>query len=319
MKVLLTGALGNVGTSTLKELLKKGYNVRILDVNTPQNRKKVKKIKNKAEIYWGNLLNIADISEAVKGCDTIIHLAAMIPPQADKKPQLAEYINVGGTENVIKAVHKYNKQAQLIFTSSIAVYGDRLHSPLIRTTDQPCPNSHDYYAIQKLECERIVKASGLNWTIFRLTYIVSLDRIKLDPLMFDMPLETSIEICDTKDAGLALANAVGNRDILGKILPIAGGARCRIQYREYLNKMLEIIGIGRNFLPEKAFSKGNFHCGFMETEESQQYLKYQNHTISDYFRDVYRKFRIKRFFISLIKPLLQRFLMLKSPYIGNSP
>ena len=97
--------------------------------------------------------------------------------------------------------------------------------------------------------------------------------------MFKMPLDTCIEICHTKDVGLALANAVEKDKIWGKIMHIAGSEKCRITYKQYIGRMMDIFGLGKDFLPDEAFSKDNFHCGFMTTEESQKSLNYQNNSL----------------------------------------
>ena len=314
MKVLLTGAFGNVGLGTLEELIKKGYKVRAFDIKNRKNLKLAKKYKDKVEIIWGDVRNPEDVEKAVEGQDVVIHLAAIIPPLADRNPKLAEAVNVGGTLNIIKAMERQPKKPRLIFASSVAVYGDRRKSPLIKPDDPPNPNPDDEYAKQKLKCEELIRQSKLEWVIFRLTYIVSPDKLQLDPLMFKMPLDTCIEICHTKDAGLALSNAVENEKIWGKILHIAGGEKCRITYKEYIDKMMEILGLGKGFLPDEAFSKGNFHCGFMTTEESQKLLHYQRHTLDDYFNEVKKKVRFRRYFMKIFKPVIRIYLLRNSPY-----
>ena len=314
MKVLLTGAFGNVGLSTLEELIKKGYKVRVFDIKTKDNLRISKKYKGRVEIIWGDIRRQEDVEKAVKGQDVVIHIAAIIPPLADKNPKFAEEVNVGGTLNVIRALEKQSNKSKLIFTSSIAVYGDRRESPLITPMDKPNPNPDDEYAKQKLKCEDLIRQAKVEWVIFRLTYIVSPDKLKMEPLMFRMPLDTYIEICHTKDVGLALSNAVENDEIWGKILHIAGGEKCRITYREYLKKMFELFGLGRDFLPEEAFSKDNFHCGFMSTADSQKLLNYQRYTLDDYFKEVEEKFRFKRCFIRLFKPIIRIYILRKSRY-----
>ncbi|MFX1378898.1 MAG: NAD-dependent epimerase/dehydratase family protein [Promethearchaeota archaeon] len=319
MKVLLTGAFGNVGLSTLKELLKRNHDIRVFDIRTKKNKRLANKYKKEIEIVWGDLRDYSCVEKAVSDRDVVIHVAAIIPPLADKKPKFAESINVGGTANIIEAIEKQPKKPKLIFTSSIAVYGDRLENPLIRPKDSPNPNSDDEYAKQKLKCEELIKKSNLEWAIFRLTYIVSLNKLQMDPLMFEMPLNTSIEICDTNDVGLALANAVNCEEIWGEILHIAGGERCRISYREYLNEMLDIFGIGFEELPEEAFRQDRgFHCGFMNTDKSQVLLNYQRYTLDDYFAAVRKKVAFSRFFTTMFKPIAQKFLLNKSHYYKES-
>ena len=56
MKILLTGAFGNVGTSTLAELVKRNNIIRCFDVPTRKNKRtarKFKKYRNKLDIVWG--------------------------------------------------------------------------------------------------------------------------------------------------------------------------------------------------------------------------------------------------------------------------
>jgi nucleoside-diphosphate-sugar epimerase len=312
--VLLTGAFGNVGLSTLKEMKKRNYSVRIFDLKTKRNKRLAYKFRKEVEIFWGDLRNYKDIERAINGRDIVVHIAAIIPPLADKKPKFAESVNVGGTANIIEAMEKQTKKPKLIFTSSVAVYGDRLENPLIKPEDPLNPNPDDEYAKQKIKCEELIKNSNLDWAIFRLTYIVSLNKLQMDPLMFEMPLETCIEICDTKDVGLALTNAVENKEIWGHIMHIAGGEQCRISYREYLNEMLDIFGIGYDCLPSEAFSTKGFHCGYMTTNKSQTLLNYQRYTLDEYFNAVRKKVAISRFFMTMFRPIAQKYLLNKSHY-----
>lgn len=315
LKILLTGAFGNVGLSTLKELIKRNYNIRVFDIKTKRNKKLANRFRKDIEIFWGDLRNFKNVEKAVSDRDVVIHVAAIIPPLADKKPNFAESVNVGGTANIIEAMENQPKKPKLIFTSSVAIYGDRLENPLIRPEDPLNPNSDDEYAKQKIKCEELIKASNLDWAIFRLTYIVSLNKLQMDPLMFEIPLDTSIEICDTKDVGLAITNAVENKEIWGEVMHIAGGERCRISYRDYLYEMLDIFGIGHDFLPEEAFRRDRgFHCGFMTTDKSQALLNYQRYTLDDYFTAVRKKVAVSRFFTMMFKPIAQKYLLNKSHY-----
>ena len=315
MKVLLTGAFGNVGLSTLKEMLNRNYDIRIFDIKNKRNKRLANKYKKNVEIFWGDLRNYKDVEKAVSDIDVVVHVAAIIPPLADKKPKFAESVNVGGTANIINAMENQPQQPKLIFTSSVAVYGDRLENPLIKPEDLTNPNDDDEYAKQKIKCEEIIRKSSLEWVIFRLTYIVSLNKLQMDPLMFEMPLDTCIEICDTKDVGLALANAVENNEIWGEVMHIAGGDRCRISYREYLKEMLDIFGIGSEGLPEIAFRQNRgFHCGFMTTDKSQSLLNYQRCTLDEYFNAVRKKVAVSRFFMMMFRPIAQKYLLNKSHY-----
>jgi len=104
LKILLTGSFGNVGLSTLEELIRKNYSIRVLDIYNKKNRRIASKYKDQIDIIWGDLRNPKDVEKAVEGQHVVIHTAAIIPPLADKKPKFAESVNVGGTKNIINAM-----------------------------------------------------------------------------------------------------------------------------------------------------------------------------------------------------------------------
>jgi hypothetical protein len=134
----------------------------------------------------------------------------------------------------------------------------------------------------------------------------------MDPLMFHMPLDTHIEICDTKDVGLALVNAIECEEVWGETFNIAGGKECRTTYREYLNDMMELFGLGRNFLPEEGFAEKDFHCGYMNTSKSQTILNYQRHTLEDYYNEVKKKIGPKKHFMPVIRWIIRLNLLKRS-------
>ncbi|QEE14235.1 NAD-dependent epimerase/dehydratase family protein [Promethearchaeum syntrophicum] len=316
IKVLLTGAFGNVGLSTIEELLKKDYLIRIFEIFNKKNSRIAKNFSNpNLEIIWGDIRDYKMVEQAVKGVDVVLHVAGIIPPLADKLPEFAESINVGGTINIIKAIEKQQNKPKLVFTSSISVYGDRLKNPYIKLSDPLTPSKGDHYAEQKIKCETLIRESSLEFAIFRLSYITSMDKLQLDPIMYDVPLDTCLEICDTKDVGLALANAVESRDIWDETLHIAGGEQCRTTYREYLSKMLDLFGVGTIKLPNEAFATGDFHCGYMTTNKSQKFLKFQRTTLKEYYNQVKAKVRNQRFWGKLFRPIARFYVLSRSPYL----
>ncbi|HUU77049.1 MAG TPA: NAD(P)-dependent oxidoreductase [candidate division Zixibacteria bacterium] len=317
-KILLTGAFGNVGTSTLEELIKMdNHFIRCFDIPTKANKKKAKKFQqynDKVEIFWGDLRDQFEVEKAVEDIDAIIHLGAIIPPLANNRPEIAEPVNVGGTKNIITAIKKQTDQPKLIFSSSVATYGDVRYKGLdyvIQTTDEFNPSPFDHYARHKIKCEEMIKSSGINWSIFRFSAIPPLDQ-GLDPLMFEVPLDTPIEYTHTKDTGLALAKAVTNDFIWGKILHIAGGPINRVSYEDFVGRMLDAMGIGR--LPKEAFGNEPFHCGYMDTTESQRILQYQNRTFDDYLKFYKKRLAFARILAIIFKPAVRSWLLRKSPH-----
>ncbi len=285
--ILLTGAAGTVGIETLKLLLSHTdrYHIKAFEIKNKRTQKCLYPYKNKADIIWGDLIDKESVYKAVQGCDIIIHTAAMIPPEADTHPEQAERINVGGTRHLVDAINFYNKEIFLIYTSSISVYGDRVENPEISVSDEIKPSPRDYYAITKIKAEDYIKHNAVNFTIFRLSAVFS-PIMKPDPLMFHMPLNTSLEIVTAADVARALATAPAKKLFLNeRVFNLGGGKSCRIRYDDFLNRNFEIFGLQKSDFPPNAFAEKNFHCGiYKDTHVLNKILRFQTDTLEDHFR-----------------------------------
>jgi len=317
--VLVTGGLGLVGRSVVARLASEGHAIRLFDASPSRRARRLLRVldpvRRRLEIVRGDLCNIADVGDAVRGVDAVIHLGALIPPAADRHPRYAGYVNLGGTVNLLRALELCEPAARFVYASSIAVYGDRRRTPDIDVDDAPNPGRYDHYAHQKLAAEAEVRTSGLSWSILRLTYIVSTDKLQTDPLMFHMPLDTTIETCSASDAARAFVSAVFEPAAEGRVLNIAGGPACRTTYRDYLATMLRLFGFDEP-LPDDAFATGDFHCGFVNTAESQRLLHYQHDTLQDYYLAVFRAVRVKRILLRampVVRSMVRERLLRSSP------
>jgi len=316
---LVTGAFGNVGRSVIAALREEGGAVRAFEYPSRANLALARSLGTGVELAWGDIRDQSAVARAVDGADAVIHLAAVIPPAADADPVFARSVNVGGTAAVIAAVAASPRRPRLVFSSSVATYGDRVKDWFIRVTDPLRPCDDDEYAKQKVECEALVRASGLDWVICRLSYIVWRKKLAMDALMFRMPLATRLEVCHTADTGLALARAATCDEAVGGTFNIAGGESCRTSYRGYLDRMLRMFGLGgAGFLPERAFSGKGYHCGWMDTGESQRLFRFQRLGLDDYYREVAAEARSRKPWIGLVRPIARAWLLARSPYLKNS-
>lgn len=315
MKVLLTGASGNIGSSTLRELIQGGHTVRCLVRQHKGNETRVRQWAGHArvDIFWGDLQRSEDIAAAVQGQDVIIHLAFVIPPQVDEKPQLAYTINVEGTRRLLEAAARQERPPAVIFGSSLDVFGFTQHLPPPRRAVDPVQVTGNY-SQQKITCEQLVQNSGLSWSIYRFSDVPPLSPRSPHPIMYRIPLDTRMEVLHTYDAGLAVANGLA-RDIWGKILLIGGGPGCQIRYRQYLQASLEMAGIG--MLPEEAFGRDPYSTDWLDTTESQDLLAYQRHTFEELLQEIGAASGMtasRRKLMRLIRPLVRRQLLTLSPY-----
>ena len=141
-KILLTGSNGFLGCKVAESLARKNFQVVCFDIAA----NKIKKHKN-LKVYIGSILNKYDLDNAIKSCNIVIHLAAMVGVDLTEKKRLeCLEVNINGTKNVLEAAVK-KKVKKFLFSSSSEVYGDQDKIP-IREDARLTPKSN--YGITKL-------------------------------------------------------------------------------------------------------------------------------------------------------------------------
>jgi len=316
MNVLVTGAFGNIGAYTLSELLKRGHQVSAFDLKTRTNRRKALRYRGRLKVFWGDIRDPDDVRCAVAEQEVVIHLAAVIPHlsatgiNSEDRPEFAESVNVGGTRNVIDAILSQDRPARLILGSSLHVFGrtQKLQPPR-RATDPVAPVEH--YARHKVQMETMVRTSPLVWSIFRFAAALPI-RLIIDPGMFNVPLNNRIEYVHSKDVAVALSNALECDQVWGRTLLIGGGHNCQFYYRDLMKQVLDAAGIDE--LPEQAFTTEEFSTDWLDTEESQRLLNYQQRTLRDYVHEMKENLGGLRYIVKMLRPLISRWLLKHSPY-----
>ena len=140
--ILITGASGFIGSFLVEELIKQRYQIRCL----VRERSNKKFNQEKLEVVFGDLADYNSLNQATKDVNLVIHLAAIIN---SRKKKLYQKVNILGTANLIKACQK-NGVEKIIFLSS--VYANRQEGE---------------YGQSKFLTEKLIKESGLNYTIIR--------------------------------------------------------------------------------------------------------------------------------------------------------
>ena len=312
MRILVTGGFGNIGSHTLPELVRRNHQVRVLSRLNTAARKLAGELR--VETVWGDITNPDVVARAVAGVDTVVHLAALIPPEADERPDEARATNVDGTANVIAACSAQPDPPRLLFTSTFDVHGHTLAKAPPRHIDDPLVATNPY-TDHKIQCEAMVRASGLRWCIFRMADVPILGPRDPHRIMFEIGLQNRIEALHADDAGLAIANAVETPEVWGRILFVGGGPSCQLTYREYLTRMLGAMGVDP--LPDEAFSTAEYATDWVDTEESQALLRYQRHTFDDITAAVAASMPWRRRLATAAGPLAKAAILRLSPYYRN--
>jgi dTDP-glucose 4,6-dehydratase len=133
MKILITGAGGFIGSHLTELLVKEGISVKAFVRYNSKNSwgwLESSSIKNDIEIISGDIRDFDSVSNALKNCDTVFHLAALIGiPYSYVSPKAYIETNITGTYNVLQA-SKESGLEQVLITSTSETYGTAQYVPI---------------------------------------------------------------------------------------------------------------------------------------------------------------------------------------------
>lgn len=158
-RILITGSSGLVGTALRNSLASLGFEVVGLDLRA-------------TDTEAGNVRDAARVGDAVRGCDGVVHLAAVSRVVwGENNPALCQATNVGGLQNVLSAVFLEEKRPWVIFGSSREVYGQ---PELLPATEETSLRPMNIYARTKVEGEQLIamaRKEGLRAMVIRLSNV----------------------------------------------------------------------------------------------------------------------------------------------------
>jgi UDP-glucose 4-epimerase len=148
--ILITGATGAIGTLLVEACCDRDYAIRTLSIDPPRS----KLWPDGVETIIGNVTDESVVMAAMEGVDSVIHLAALlhiINPSSALQEKY-EYVNVRGTETIVKAAMLTGVR-RVVFFSTISVYGASNGKIL---TEDSAPKPASFYAQTKFEAEKYV-------------------------------------------------------------------------------------------------------------------------------------------------------------------
>lgn len=161
MRILVTGGTGFIGSETVVELIKNGYEAIIVDNLSNSKAAVVDRIETitgtRPVFYEADCCDLADFEEVFKKekIDAVIHFAGLkAVGESVHKPVEYYSNNLISTCNLLKLMKKYGVH-NIVFSSSATVYGVPKHVPLYET--DPVESATNPYGETKVMIERILK------------------------------------------------------------------------------------------------------------------------------------------------------------------
>jgi len=229
--ILVTGGTGFVGQEVIRELLVRGYQVRLL-VRHPERAVDFEK-HPQIELVPGDVLKPETLAAAMIGVEAVIHLVGII---AETSHITFEQAHVEATRHILVAA----KQAGVTRHIQMSAAGTRAQA-------------RSRYHITKWEAEELVRQSGMDWTIFQPSLIYGYDErdrlLNLLRTVLSLPLDLMpllddgralIQPVSVREVAHCFAHAVCNEAALGQTYELVGPVA--FSWREMVVKIAQAIG-----------------------------------------------------------------------------
>ena len=317
MKLLITGAFGNLGLMCVEQALELGYSLRCFDIDNAATNKAADRYRqqypNRVEVILGDILDTTVLPKLVENVDAILHNAALLPPLTNTKPDLAKRINVDACVALIREAEKQPTPPVFVYPSSVTVFGIIDGPPRERRASDPI-QATDNYTAHKIEIEPALQASTLPWVITRVGVSVDTRTLKTDLETFKGLLKTRatnpMEYVHPKDVAYAMCRAASETAAQRKILLLGGGKQCQVDQATFMGTAFRALGLT---LSPAVFGADIFYTHWMDTTESQAILQFQRHEFSAYEDEMADKLKLGRILLwplrLLINPLLNTLLI----------
>ncbi len=221
--LFITGSGGKIGSFLVKDLIDKGYNLKLL-----ARRQLPRYDHPRIEVVLGDLLDADSYSDGLKGVDAVLHLAALTHTNNIKKYY---EVNSDATRDLIKLC-EIKRVKRFVFVSTRAI------SP-----------TGGEYSRSKLQAEKHVTESNMEWAILRLAEVYgasgkegidmllkTIDKLLFVPVIGDGNYK--IAPVHVRDVIFSIMKVIGNEDIRSKVYNISGPRS--YTYNEFVDLVLRL-------------------------------------------------------------------------------
>jgi nucleoside-diphosphate-sugar epimerase len=284
MRILITGGAGSVGKELALKLVEQGNQVRVVDL--PACDFGELEALPEVEIIRGDICERAVVNAAVEGMESVLHLAALLPQASERDENKTFAVNVGGTRRLVEAIQAGGSRARLVFSSSVATYGNTTDARPPLRVDHP-QSAVDLYGKSKIAAERAIRASGIPFTILRISGIV-IPALLEPPDPYPFMRDQRMEFVARADVVSALSTAIQRERAANRTLNIAGGSSWQMLGNEYVRRVFELLDIS---LKDAHYRETPWWSDWYDTEEAQTVLGFQHTPFPLYLEQLERAIR----------------------------
>ena len=184
---LVTGGAGYVGALVVDELARAGKQVRVLDALVHGQRNVADALEERGiDVLVGDVRDSALRREALRGADSVVHLAAIVgDPACARDPELSQAVNVDASKAVVADAQEAGVR-HIVFASTCSNYG-RMADPTVPIDEGGELRPVSLYAEQKVGIEKALLESengdghGLRPTCLRFATVYGVgERMRFD-------------------------------------------------------------------------------------------------------------------------------------------
>ncbi len=170
-RFLVTGAMGCIGASVVRQLVREGVATAVFDLSTEPTRMRL--VMSEDEIsqvrfIQGDVTDLAAVQQAVieSGATHVVHLAGLQVPFCRANPPLGAAVNVVGTVNVLQAVREAGDQVRgLSYASSVAALGPDDYYAQKPVADDARLRPDTLYGVYKMANEHTARVYWQDWGV----------------------------------------------------------------------------------------------------------------------------------------------------------
>lgn len=229
MKVFITGATGFVGKHLARRLIDGGHQLKCLATSTSGADADLLRTLG-AEVVTGNILDANSVAAAAEGAEVFIHLVGII---FERRGATFEEIHVNGTMNALAA-------------ASVAGARQYIHMSALGTG----PDAGSAYFQTKWAAEERVRASGLDYTIFRPSTIIGPGGEFINMLLGQVRHTPFIPVIGNGnylmqpvsvfDVAACFTNSINNPRAINQVFELGGPDQ--MTYNEMMETIFRVMG-----------------------------------------------------------------------------